>query len=46
MEEYLREDKLAFIEAKFDFIIHHLDLRIHNDSLMEQGVFNDFGFGY
>ena len=38
MEEYSREDRLASIKAKLDFIIHHLDLRIHNDSLMEQGV--------
>ena len=35
MEEYSREDRLA---SKLDFLIHHLDLRIHNDSLMEQGV--------
>ena len=38
MEEYSREDRLASIEAKLDFLIHHLDPRIHNDSLMEQGV--------
>ena len=38
MEEYSREDRLASIQAKFDFLIHHLDPRIHNDSLMEQGV--------
>ena len=38
MEEYSRENKLASIEAKLDFLIHHLDPRIHNDSLMEQGV--------
>ena len=36
--EYSREDRLAFIEVKLDFLIHHLDPRIHNDSLMEQGV--------
>ena len=38
MEEYSREDRLASIEAKLDFLIHHLEPRIHNDSLMEQGV--------
>ena len=38
MEEYSREDRLASIEAKLDFLIHHLDPRIHNDALMEQGV--------
>ena len=38
MEEYSREDRLASIEAKLDFLIHHLDPRIHNDSLMEQGL--------
>ena len=38
MEEYSREDRLASIEAKLDFLIHHLDPRIHNESLMEQGV--------
>ena len=38
MEEYSREDRLAFIEAKLDFLIHHLDPKIHNDLLMEQGV--------
>ena len=38
MEEYSREDRLASIEAKLDFFIHHLDPRIHNDSLIEQGV--------
>ena len=38
MKEYSREDRLASIEAKLDFLIHHLDLRIHNGSLMEQGV--------
>ena len=35
MEELSREDRLTFIEAKLDFLIHHLDPRIHNDSLME-----------
>ena len=38
MEEYSREDRLASIEANLDFLIHHLEPRIHNDSLMEQGV--------
>ena len=38
MEEYSRENKLASIEAKLDFLIYHLDPRIHNDSLMEQRV--------
>ena len=35
MEEYSREKRLASIEAKLDFLIYHLDSRIHNDSLME-----------
>ena len=38
MEEYSREDRLASIEAKLDFLIHHLDPRIHIDSLMERGI--------
>ena len=38
MEEYSREDRLASIEAKLDFLIHHLNPRIHNDSLIEHGV--------
>ena len=38
MEEYSRKDRLASIEAKLDFLIHHLDPSIHNGSLMEQGV--------
>ena len=38
MEEFSREDRLASIEAKLNFLSHHLDPRIHNDSLMEQGV--------
>ena len=37
-EEYSRENRLASMEAKFDFLIHHLYPRIHNDSLMEQRV--------
>ena len=46
MDKYSRVDKLASIEAKLDLLIHHLDLRIHHDSLMEQGVFIDGGFWY
>ena len=38
MEESSRENRLSSIESKPDFLIHHLDPRIHNDSLMEQGV--------
>ena len=38
MEEYSRENRLASIEAKLNFLINHLDPIIHNDSLMEQGV--------
>ena len=38
MEEYSSEDGIASIEAKLDFLIHHLNQRIQNDSLMEQGV--------
>ena len=30
MQEYSREDRLASIKAKLDFLIHHLDPRIHN----------------
>ena len=26
------------MEVQLDFLIHHLDPRIHNDSFMEQGV--------
>ena len=39
-------DRFASIESKLDLLIHHLDQRIHNDSLMEQGVFTDYGFWY
>ena len=46
MEEYSRVYRLASIEAKLDLLIHHLDPRIHNDSFMELGVFNDCGFWY
>ena len=38
MEEYSSEDGIASIEAKLDFLIHHLNQRIKNDPLMEQGV--------
>ena len=38
MEEHSIEDRFASIEAKLDFLIHHLDPRMHNDSLKEQGV--------
>ena len=38
MEEYSREDRLASIEAKLDFLIHQLNPRIHNDLHMEHGV--------
>ena len=38
MEEYSSEDGIASIEAKLDFLIHHLNQRIQNDPLMEQGV--------
>ena len=46
MEEYSRANILASMEAKLDLLIHHLDQRIQNDSLMEQGVFTDCGFWY
>ena len=38
MEEHSREDSFASIEAKLDLLLHQLGQRIHNDSLMEQGV--------
>ena len=38
MEEYSSEDGIASIEAKLDFLIHHLNQRIQNDPLIEQGV--------
>ena len=37
MEEHSIEDIFASIEAKLE-LLHQLDQRIHNDSLMEQGV--------
>ena len=38
MEEHSIEDRFASIEAKLKLLLHQLDQRIHNDSLMEQGV--------
>ena len=38
MEEHSIEDGFASIEAKLELLLHKLDQRIHNDSLMEQGV--------
>ena len=38
MEEHSIEEKFASIEAKLDLLLHQLDYRIHNDSLMELGV--------
>ena len=38
MEEHSIEDIFASIEAKLELLLHKLDQRIHNDSLMEQGV--------
>ena len=38
MEEHSIEDRFAFIEANLELLLHKLDQRIHNDSLMEQGV--------
>ena len=38
MEEHLIEDRFTSIETKLDLLLHQLDQRIHNDSLMEQGV--------
>ena len=46
MEEYSIEDRVASIESKLDLLIHHLDQRIPNDPLMEQGVFIDCGFWF
>ena len=46
MEEYSRADRLASIEDKLDLLVHHLNQRIHNDSLMEQGVFVSCCFWY
>ena len=36
MEEHSIEDRFASIEAKLELLLHQLDQRIHNDSLMEQ----------
>ena len=38
MEEHSIEDRFASIEATLELLLHKLDQRIHNDSLMEQGV--------
>ena len=38
MEEHSIEDRFVSIEAKLELLFHKLDQRIHNDSLMEQGV--------
>ena len=38
MEEHSIEDRFASIEAKLDLLLHHFDPRIHNNSLIEQGV--------
>ena len=38
MEEYSIEDRFASIEAMLELLLHKLDQRIHNDSLMEEGV--------
>ena len=38
MEEHSIEDIFASIEATLQLLLHKLDQRIHNDSLMEQGV--------
>ena len=37
-EEHSIEDRFSSIEAKLELLLHQLDQRIHNDSLMEQGV--------
>ena len=38
MEEHSIEDSFASTEAKLDLYLHQLVQRIHNNSLMEQGV--------
>ena len=38
MDEHSIEDRFASIEVKLKLLLHQLDQRIHNDSLMEQGV--------
>ena len=38
MEERSIKDSFASIIAKLDLLLHQLGQRIHNDSLMEQGV--------
>ena len=38
MEEHSIEDRFSSIEAMLELLLHKLDQRINNDSLMEQGV--------
>ena len=38
MKEHSIEDRFSSIEANLELLLHKLDQRIHNDSLMEQGV--------
>ena len=38
MEKHSIEDRFASIEGKLELLLHKLDQRIHNDSLIEQGV--------
>ena len=38
MEEHSIEDRFSSIEATLELLLHKLNQRIHNDSLMEQGV--------
>ena len=38
MEEHSIEDRFVSIEAKLDLLLHQLDQRIYNDSLMEHRV--------
>ena len=38
MEEHSIEDRFASIEDKLELLLHKLDQRIHNDSLMGQEV--------
>ena len=37
-QQHSIEDRFASIEAKLELLLHKLEQRIHNDSLMEQGV--------
>ena len=38
MEKHSIEDRFTSIDAKLDLLLHRLDQRVHNDSLMEQRV--------